>query len=117
MGALLAAVSGAQTPKAREIMTDPRRGNCILCHHIPLSGISKGAFGNIGPSLDHVGARLRVAQLRARIVDPRSSSPNTVMPAYGSTQGLYRVQREYEGKTILSDAEIDELAVYLAMLK
>ena len=102
---------------ARAIITDVRRGNCIICHVIPVAGLSDNDAGNLGPSLAGVGSRLTPAQIRARIVDSRQLSPDTVMPAYGSTSRLYRVQAAYRGKTILTDAEIDEVVTYLSALK
>jgi sulfur-oxidizing protein SoxX len=117
-GALLAwAAVAAKADTARDIMTDSRRGNCIICHRIPLEGVPAGAFGNIGPALAGVGSRLSAAQIRARIVDPRAISPQSIMPAYGSTRDLYRVQQRYQGKTILTDSEIDIVVTYLSGLK
>ena len=89
----------------------------MTCHRIPLAGIPNGAFGNIGPSLQGVGKRLSAAQIKERIVDPRRISPDTLMPAYGSTEGLYRVQKAYENRPILTEAEIDIVVTYLSSLK
>ena len=49
--------------------------------------------------------------------DPRDDSPNTLMPAYGSTAGLYRVRKAYENRSILTDAEIEQVVNYLSALK
>jgi sulfur-oxidizing protein SoxX len=118
IGALLsfAAVS-AHADTAQAIMTDSSRGNCIICHRIPLEGVPTGAFGNLGPALAHVGSRLRRDQIRARIVDARTIFPLTIMPPYGTTLGLYRVQRQYQGRTILTDVEIELVVTYLSGLK
>lgn len=109
--------SSAADAAARALLTDASKGNCIICHVIPLAGVPANAFGNLGPSLEGVGGRLTAAQIRARIIDPRPTVPDTVMPAYGSTQGLYRVQREYRGRTILTRQEIEVLVAYLGELK
>ena len=102
---------------ARAIMTDSRKGNCIICHYIPIEGVPGNAFGDIGPSLAGVGSRLSPAGIEARIVDPRLSSPQTLMPAYGSTAGLYRVQSVYRDKPILTTEEISAVVAYLSKLK
>jgi L-cysteine S-thiosulfotransferase len=102
---------------ARALITDTRKGNCIICHYIPLPGVPSIAFGDLGPSLAGVGARLTPAQIKARIVDPRPMTPDTVMPAYGSIIGLYRVQNAYRGRPILTEAEIESLVAYLSALK
>jgi sulfur-oxidizing protein SoxX len=108
---------GADDDAARAIITGARKGNCIICHFIPVAGVPSNAFGNLGPSLTGVGSRLTPVQIRNRIVDPRPLSPKSVMPAYGSTTGLYRVQSAYRGRPILTDAEIDTVVAYLSGLK
>jgi L-cysteine S-thiosulfotransferase len=113
---LTAAAFGAEDA-ARAIITDARRGNCTICHEIPLADFPDTAFGNLGPSLAAVGSRLTPLQIRDRIVDPRRSSPMTVMPPYGSIEQLYRVQAAYRDKPILTDQEIDAVVAYLSSLK
>jgi L-cysteine S-thiosulfotransferase len=103
--------------RGRAIATDARKGNCILCHAIPIPELSSDAFGNIGPSLAGIGSRLGAPELRQRIVDPRVSSPDTVMPPYFGTTGLTRVQTAYVGKTILSAQEVEDVVAYLASLE
>jgi L-cysteine S-thiosulfotransferase len=117
IAALLCGFARADDESAPALMTDSRRGNCIACHRIPLAGIPEGAFGNIGPSLEGVGARLSASKIKQRIVDPRRESPRTLMPPYGSTEGLYRVQKPYEDRSILTDAEIEQVVAYLSALK
>ena len=102
---------------ARAIMTDSRRGNCVICHYIPIEGVPRNAFGDIGPSLAGVGSRLDPRAIEARIVDPRLSSPQTVMPSYGSTAGLCRVESQYRDKPILTPMEISAVVAYLSKLK
>jgi|ERR1700679_3163656 sulfur-oxidizing protein SoxX len=103
--------------RGRAIATDARKGNCIICHAMPIPGLSADAFGDIGPSLAGVGSRRSVPELRQRIVDSRVLSPDTVMPAYFATTGLTRVHAAYVGKTILSAQEVEDLVAYLASLK
>jgi L-cysteine S-thiosulfotransferase len=103
--------------RGRAIATDARKGNCILCHAMPIPELSSDAFGNIGPSLAGIGSRLGAPELRQRIVDPRVLSPDTVMPPYFVTTGLTRVQTAYVGKTILSAREVEDVVAYLASLE
>ena len=103
--------------RGRAIASDGRKGNCIICHAMPIPELSSDAFGNIGPSLAGIGSRLSAPELRQRIVDPRVLSPDTVMPSYFVTTGLTRVQTAYVGKTILSAQEVEDLVAYLASLK
>ena len=39
------------------------------------------------------------------------------MPPYYRTTGLQRVTRNFEGKTILSAAQVEDVVAYLATLK
>jgi L-cysteine S-thiosulfotransferase len=103
--------------RGRAIAADARKGNCIICHAMPIPELSCDAFGNIGPSLAGIGSRLSAPELRQRIADPRVLSPNTVMPPYFATTGLTRVRTAYVGKTILSAQEVEDLVAYLASLK
>jgi L-cysteine S-thiosulfotransferase len=103
--------------RGEAIAADDRKGNCIICHMMPVSRIPAGAFGDIGPPLQGVGSRLKAAQLRQRIVDPRVLSPDTIMPAYFVKDGLTRVQPAYSGKTILTPQDVEDLVAYLASLK
>jgi sulfur-oxidizing protein SoxX len=102
--------------RGRAIATDARKGNCIICHAMPIPELSADAFGDIGPSLAGVGSRLSVSDLRQRIVDARVLSPDTVMPSYFATTGFTRVQVAYVGMTILSAQEVEDLVAYLASL-
>ena len=103
--------------RGRAVVTDPRKGNCVICHAIPMAGAPPDAFGNLGPSLAGVGSRLTAELLRQRIADPRIASPETIMPAYSVSTGLYRVQQAYVGKPILTPEEVEDVVAFLRTLK
>ena len=73
--------------------------------------------GNLAPSLAGAGARWSVAQLRLRIVDGARLNPDTIMPPYYRTAGLQRVAKPFEGKTILTAEQVEDVVAYLATLK
>jgi sulfur-oxidizing protein SoxX len=98
------------------VAIDARRGNCTICHALPLADGAAGSFGDVGPSLAGVGARLTVPQLRARIVDPRRQSPGTAMPAFFVTE-YTRPQPQYAGRPILTAQEVEDLVAWLASLQ
>ena len=100
--------------KGREVVMAKGDGNCLLCHAIP--GADRPA-GNIGPSLADVGAKMSEAEIRRRIADPAQFNPDTVMPPYGSTEGLHAVAPQYRGKPLLSARDIEDAAAFLATLK
>jgi sulfur-oxidizing protein SoxX len=58
-----------------------------------------------------------VGQLRLRIADGARLNPDTIMPPYYRTTGLHRVARAFEGKTILTAEQIEDVVAYLATLK
>jgi sulfur-oxidizing protein SoxX len=117
-GAMTQSLSGqpGNPARGRTIAIDPSKGNCIICHVMPIPELPPDAFGNIGPSLVGVGSRQSVPDLRQRVADPRAFSADTVMPAYFATH-LYRVQAPYVGKSILSAQEVEDVVAYLASLK
>ena len=53
---------------------------CKGCHVFEKSG------GSLGPSLDNVGNRLDLSQIRQKLVDPKQTNPNSRMPSYAYLQ-------------------------------
>ena len=104
---------------------DPARGkalvaardpaNCVLCHAVPDPTIPFA--GNVGPPLAGVAARLSVPQLRLRIVDNLRINPQTIMPSYYRLSDLNSVAGSYQGKTILTPSQVEDVVAYLATLK
>jgi sulfur-oxidizing protein SoxX len=69
--------------------------------------------GTIGPPLRGLATRYDAATLRRRIADPKTFDPESMMPVFGQMQGLNRVARDRIGKSILDDAQIDDIVAYL----
>ena len=113
---------GAQPIEASEglrIMADRTTGNCVSCHEVPAwrdnnQSVNRLTLqGNFGPSLEGVGARYSKEQMRQWIVDARAINPHTLMPPYGTTEGLNlpaRSQNLLTQKQI--DAVVDTLATF-----
>lgn len=119
-GLLLSSAAQAQQPdpvRGAEVAMDFERGNCTICHVIPGLPVPVEAQGDLGPSLDGVGARMTDAELWQQITDPRIVMGETIMPAYGSVDGLVDVAPEYRGRPILTKAEIDDLVAFLEELQ
>jgi L-cysteine S-thiosulfotransferase len=100
--------------RGKEIMLDPARGNCLICHPAPIAVVE--FHGDVGPDLAGVGRRYDVGELRLRVVDARRLNPASVMPAYHRTDGLHRVLKEYRGKPILTKQEVEDVVAYLMTL-
>lgn len=101
--------------RGRAIVANRSVGLCLLCHSGPIA--EERFQGNLAPSLAGAGARWSQAQLRLRIVDGARLNPDTIMPPYYRTAGLQRVARPFEGKTILTAEQVEDVVAYLATLK
>ena len=109
------AVAQGEPAKGRAIVADRQLGLCLLCHSGPFPEVP--AQGDLAPDLSGAGQRWSPAQLRQRIADPTAFNPATLMPAYASKPGLWRVAPAWRDKPILSEAQIDDVAAFLATLK
>jgi sulfur-oxidizing protein SoxX len=101
--------------RGRAIVANRSIGLCLLCHSGPIA--EERFQGDLAPSLAGAGARWSEGQLRLRIVDGSRLNADTIMPAYYRTEGLQRVARNFEGKTILSAAQVEDVVAYLVTLK
>ncbi len=102
--------------RGRKVAISRAKGNCLACHHLPVP--EEEFHGTVGPPLDGVGSRLTEGQLRLRIVDEKQINPMTIMPGfYRHPKHFNRVLDEYEGKTILTPQEVEDVLAYLLSLK
>jgi len=101
--------------RGRAIVANRSVGLCLLCHSGPIP--EERLQGTLAPSLAGAGARWSVGQLRLRIADGARLNPDTIMPPYYRTTGLRRVARTFEGKTILTAEQVEDVVAYLATLK
>ena len=109
------AVRPGDAARGRAIVANRSVGLCLLCHSGPIP--EERFQGTLAPSLAGAGARWSVGQLRLRIADGARLNPDTIMPPYYRTTGLHRVARAFEGKTILTAEQIEDVVAYLATLK
>lgn len=100
--------------RGRVLVADQFKGLCILCHAGPFP--EHRFMGTLAPSLEGVGSRLTVAELRARIVDSRRVNPDTIMPPYHATDGLTRVGEDWQDRPIFTAQEVEDVVAYLATL-
>lgn len=101
--------------RGRAIVANRSVGLCLLCHSGPIA--EERFQGDLAPSLAGAGSRWSVGQLRLRIVDGARLNADTIMPPYYRTTGLHRVARNFDGKTILSAAQVEDVVAYLVTLK
>jgi len=92
-----------------------RTTTCLLCHSGPFP---EARFqGDLAPDLAGTGNRWTASQLRLRLVDASRFNAETIMPSYYRNAGLVRVGRNFDGKPILSAAEIEDIVAFLATLR
>ena len=101
--------------RGRAIVANRSVGLCLLCHSGPIG--EERFQGDLAPSLAGAGARWSAGQLRLRIVDGSRLNADTIMPPYYRTTGLQRVGRNFQGKTILTAAQVEDVVAYLVTLK
>ena len=98
----------------KKIVIGRKKGNCLACHIMPIP--EEQFHGLTGPDLHGVGDRMDEAELRMRIVDPKVIDFDTMMPSFYRT-GQHRVLKKFQGKTILSAQEVEDVVAYLKTLK
>ena len=98
--------------RCRAVVIDQQQGNCLACHEIPALA-EEPLHGTVGPSLAGVADRYSEGELRLRLVDPKQTYPDTIMPAYYARDGLYRVAEKFEGKTILTAQQVEDVVAFL----
>lgn len=102
--------------RGRKIAIARGKGNCLACHRLPIP--EEEFHGTVGPPLYDIGARLTEGQIRLRIIDEKQVNPMTIMPGfYRDPRHFYRVLDEYEGKTILTPQEVEDVVAYLRTLR
>ena len=101
--------------RGRAIVANRTVGLCLLCHSAPIP--EERFQGNLAPSLAGAGSRSTPGQLRLRLVDAARLNPDTIMPPYYRVDGLTRVATNFQGKTILTAQQIEDVVAYLATLR
>lgn len=114
-GILEPLVPGGNAERGRALIIARDAANCILCHAVSDPGVR--VAGNVGPSLDGVGRRLSVAQLRLRVADNMRVHPETIMPSYYRVVGFELVAGAYRGKPILDAGQVEDIVAYLSSLQ
>ena len=99
----------------RKLVINRKKGNCLACHMMPI--YEQQFHGNVGPRLHGVGSRLTEGQIRLQIVNSKVLNENAIMPSFYVNSGFKRVLKKFQGKTLLSAAEIEDLVAYTVSLK
>ena len=100
----------------KKIYLNRKKGNCLACH-VTKDMADQPFHGNVGPPMDGVAGRYTEAELRMRIVNPKVMNPDTIMPAFYRADGFHRVLKKFQGKTVISAQEVEDIIAYLMTMK
>ena len=101
----------------RKTFANRKQGNCLACH--VNADLNEQSFhGEIGPPLDGVADRYSEAELRAIVVNSKIAlNEDTIMPGFYTLNVGVRVAKKFDGKTILSAQQVEDVVAYLQTLK
>lgn len=99
-----------------EVFIDRKLGNCVACH-TNFDVAAMQFLGELGPNLDWIGDRLTEGELRAIIVDSKAVfGSHTTMPAFYTSRPGNRTLEAFQGKTILTAIQVEDVVAYLSSL-
>jgi len=102
--------------KGKKLAINGAKGNCLACHQMPIP--EEEFHGEVGPSLLGLGSRYNEGQIRMRIVNIQELIPSSLMPPfYKNPAELTQVAKKFQGQTILTAQEVEDVVAYLTTLK
>ncbi len=102
--------------KGRALAAAGNKGNCLACHQLPI--VEEEFHGEIGPSLNGLASRYSEGEIRMRVVNIQELNPYSLMPPfYKKPDELVQVAKQYQGKTVLTAQEVEDVVAYLTTLK
>jgi len=117
-GAVGMSLSGAAGDAAsgRKVFANRKLGNCLACH--ANAEMPEMSFhGEVGPTLDGVAGRWSEAELRGIVSNSKMMFEGTIMPAFYIDAGYTRPMEKFDGKSILSAQQVEDVVAYLMTLK
>ncbi len=100
----------------RKVFANRKLGNCLACHQ---NGEMTDQFfhGEVGPSLDGVSERWTAEELRGIVSNAKNTFDGTIMPGFYKVSGFTRNMEKFEGKSILTAQEVEDVLAYLLTLQ
>lgn len=117
-GAIAASLTGApgNAAEGRKVFANRKQGNCLACHQN--EDLRAEPFhGEVGPMMDGAGDRWTEAELRGIVVNSKMTFEDTIMPSFYRTTNGARPLGAFEGKTILTAEQVEDVVAYLLTLK
>jgi sulfur-oxidizing protein SoxX len=102
--------------RGRKVAISGSKGNCLACHRMPIP--EEEFHGELGPSLVTIGSKYDEGKIRLRVVDIQELLPDSLMPPmYMNPADLTDVAKKFQGRTVLTAQEVEDLVAYLLTLK
>jgi len=98
--------------QGRLLFANRKQGNCLACHAVTSLEDEEQFHGEVGPPLDGVADTYTVGEIRARIVNPKTELPDTIMPSFYRVGGTNRTAEKFDGKTILSAQQVEDIVAF-----
>lgn len=117
-GAVMVSLVGASGDAAagRNTFKNRKQGNCLACHmNDDMPG--EQFHGEVGPPLSGVGSRWEEAELRGIVTNAKMMFDGTIMPAFYVDSGYERPLKKFDGKSILTAQQVEDVVAYLLTLK
>lgn len=116
-GAVAISLTGVAGDPAngRKLFANRKLGNCLACHQND-DLLEHSFHGEVGPPLNGVADRWEEAELRGILSNAKNTFEGTIMPAFYRTSGFYRNLEKFEGKSILSAQDVEDVLAYLLTL-
>jgi sulfur-oxidizing protein SoxX len=102
--------------EGRKVFANRKQGNCLACH-VNADLAEESFHGEVGPAMDGVADRWSEAELRAIVANSKMVFEGTIMPAFYVDAGYTRALEKFEGKSILSAQQVEDVIAYLTTLK
>ena len=100
----------------RKVFANRKQGNCLACH-VNADLAEESFHGEVGPPLDGVADRWSEAELRGIVSNAKMVFDGTIMPAFYVDSGYERPLEKFEGKSILTAQQVEDVIAYLMTLK
>ncbi|PCH93494.1 MAG: sulfur oxidation c-type cytochrome SoxX [Rhodobacteraceae bacterium] len=100
----------------KKVFINRKLGNCLACH-VNTDASDQSFHGEVGPALDGAADRWDTAQLRGIVVNSKKTFEDSIMPSFYRKVNGVRTMEKFEGKTILSAQQVEDVLAYLQTLK
>lgn len=117
-GAVAQSLSGSpgDVANGREVFADRKLGNCLACH--ANGDLAEMPFhGEVGPPLAGVAERWSEAELRGIVSNSKMTFEDSIMPSFYRLTNGARTAEKFQGKTILTAQQVEDVVAYLLTLK